>query len=127
MNQNNKDTMNTTSTDLVHQQCVERQTALSAASLPQWLALTPAWQIEDGKLCHTFAFKNYYQTLAFVNALAAMVHKQNHHPELTISYKQCIVRYDTHSVDQGRGGLSENDFICAARTDAIYEDGVTAA
>ena len=120
--------MNTiTSNDLSHQPCIERETALDAASLPQWLAQTPQWHIADGKLCRTLAFKNYYQTLAFVNALAAMVHKQNHHPELTISYHQCIVRYDTHSVDQGRGGLSENDFICAARTDAIYEDGVTAA
>ena len=126
MNQNNKDTtMNTTSSDLAHQQCTERETALSTASLPQWLALMPGWQIEDGKLCHTFAFKNYYQTLAFVNALAAMVHKQNHHPELTISYNQCIVRYDTHSVNEGRGGLSENDFVCAAKADAIYQDGVT--
>ena len=125
MNQNNEDTtMNTIKNDLAHQQCIERKTALTADSLPQWLALMPGWQIEDGKLCHTFAFKNYYQTLAFVNALAAMVHKQNHHPELTITYNQCIVRYDTHSVDQGRGGLSENDFICAARTDAIYQDGV---
>jgi 4a-hydroxytetrahydrobiopterin dehydratase len=117
--------MNTiTSSDLSHQDCIERKTALAAASLPQWLAQTPGWQIEDGKLCRTFGFKNYYQTLAFVNALAAMIHKQDHHPELTITYNQCIVRYDTHSVDEGRGGLSENDFICAARTDAIYQDGV---
>jgi 4a-hydroxytetrahydrobiopterin dehydratase len=126
IHQNNKDTMNMTSNDLVHQQCIERQTALGAASWPQWLALTPGWQIENGKLCRAFAFKNYYQTLAFVNALAAMVHKQNHHPELTISYNQCIVRYDTHSVNEGRGGLSESDFICAAKSDAIYQDGVTA-
>lgn len=113
--------------DLLQQQCSERQTALAASSLPQWLALTPDWRIDNGKLCRTFAFKNYYQTLAFVNALAAMVHKQDHHPELTITYNKCIVRYDTHSVDQGRGGLSENDFICAARASAIYQNGVTAA
>ncbi len=122
---NQDTTMNTiTSSDLSRQDCIERQTALAAASLPQWLAQTPGWQIEDGKLCRIFKFKNYYQTLAFANALAAMIHKQNHHPELTITYNQCIVRYDTHSVDQGRGGLSENDFICAARADAIYQDGV---
>jgi 4a-hydroxytetrahydrobiopterin dehydratase len=127
MNKNTEDTMITTGSDLLQQQCIERQTALAASSLPQWLAQTPGWQIEDGKLCRTFTFNNYYQTLAFVNALAAMVHKQDHHPELTITYKQCIVRYDTHSVDQGRGGLSENDFICAARAGAIYQDGVTAA
>ncbi len=116
--------MNTIKSDLAHQQCIERKTALTADSLPQWLALTPGWQLEDGKLCRTFAFKNYYQTLAFVNALAAMVHKQDHHPELTITYNQCVVRYDTHSVNEGRGGLSESDFICAARADAIYRDGV---
>jgi 4a-hydroxytetrahydrobiopterin dehydratase len=57
--------------------------------------------------------------MAFVNAVAFIADKEDHHPELEVSYNKCIVKYDTHSVNQGRGGLSENDFICAAKIDAL--------
>lgn len=63
----------------------------------------------------TFTFKNYYHTLAFVNAVAWIAHQEDHHPELSFGYKQCRVRYTTHAV----GGLSENDFICAAKVDRL--------
>jgi 4a-hydroxytetrahydrobiopterin dehydratase len=104
---------------LAQQQCSARQSALDAAACAPLLAQVPGWTIADGKLCRTFAFNNYHQTMAFVAALAEMIHEQDHHPELTVTYNKCTVRFDTHSVDQGRGGLSENDFICAARADAI--------
>src|SRR5450830_720993 len=106
--------------------CVPQKDALSDAAIGAWLALLPQWSLQDGKLYRDFSFKNYYQTLAFVNALAHMTHKQDHHPELIITYKTCAVRYDTHSVNQGAGGLSENDFICAAKANLIYDSGVTA-
>lgn len=102
---------------LAAQQCAPRHAALDAAAAAQLLAQLPDWRIERGQLCRDFAFHNYYQTLAFVNALAFMTHAQDHHPELTITYHTCAVRYQTHSV----GGLSENDFICAARADALYQ------
>jgi 4a-hydroxytetrahydrobiopterin dehydratase len=105
--------------------CVERKTGLDEAGVASLLPLLPQWRLEDGKLCRSFAFRNYYQTIAFVNALAYMTHAQNHHPELTIGYQSCLVTYRTHSVGNG-GGLSENDFICAARADAIFLDGVQA-
>lgn len=75
------------------------------------------WSLaEDRKsIRRTFQFKNYYQTIAFVNALAWVAHGQDHHPDLAVGYKRCVVTYSTHSV----GGLSENDFICAARIDAL--------
>ncbi len=62
-----------------------------------------------------FGFANYYQTVAFVNAVAFIAHSEDHHPELAVSYDRCKVRFSTHSV----GGVSINDFICAAKTDAL--------
>ena len=80
----------------------------------------PGWELaEDGRaLLRTFAFKNYHHTLAFVNALAWVAHREDHHPDLGVHYDRCLVRWSTHDV----GGLSENDFICAARTSALLED-----
>jgi 4a-hydroxytetrahydrobiopterin dehydratase len=62
-----------------------------------------------------FHFKNFYQTIAFVNALAWIAHQENHHPDLQVSYNRCVVRYNTHAIN----GLSENDFICAAKIDRL--------
>jgi 4a-hydroxytetrahydrobiopterin dehydratase len=62
-----------------------------------------------------FRFANYYQTIAFVNALAWIAHAADHHPDLEVGYNRCLVRYTTHAVE----GLSINDFICAARVDAL--------
>jgi len=70
---------------------------------------------DNQSISRTFRFKNYYQTLAFVNALAWIAHGEDHHPDLEVGYNRCLVRYSTHTV----GGLSENDFICAARIDAL--------
>jgi len=70
----------------------------------------------DGvEISRTFRFGNYYQTMAFVNALAWIAHAEDHHPDIEVSYNHCHVRYSTHAI----GGLSENDFICAARIDAL--------
>jgi len=75
------------------------------------------WSLsEDGRMIQrSFRFKNYYQTIAFVNALAWVAHHQDHHPDLEVGYNRCVVNYSTHSA----GGLSENDFICAAKIDAL--------
>lgn len=116
----------TTLQELMQQHCAPRQQALSASDAASLLALLPAWQLQDGMLSRTFQFKNYYQTLAFVNALAYMTHAQDHHPELIITYQSCTARYHTHSVNQGAGGLSDNDFICAAKADAIYQSSQVA-
>lgn len=109
--------------DLAALHCAPAKDALSAAEATRLAALFPAWRIEPGahhgKLARQFSFTNYYETLAFVNALAYITHREDHHPELTVTYKDCVVRYDTHSVNQGSGGLSLNDFICAAKADAL--------
>jgi len=75
------------------------------------------WAVENGKLAKTYPFPNYYQTLAFVNALAWISHREDHHPDLGVHYNKCRVEYSTHAI----GGLSENDFICAAKCDALFE------
>ena len=73
------------------------------------------WEREGSEINKTYAFKNYYETMAFVNASAYVSHREDHHPDLLIGYKTCAVTYTTHAI----GGLSENDFICAAKLDAL--------
>lgn len=79
----------------------------------------PGWALRDGAIERAFEFRDYYETIAFVNALAWIVHREDHHPDLVVGYNRCSVRWSTHSV----GGISENDFICAAKTDAVFTRG----
>jgi 4a-hydroxytetrahydrobiopterin dehydratase len=95
--------------------------ALSDAEIKEYFAAIDDWTLQDKKVTKTFNFKNYYETLAFVNAISYVAHAEDHHPELIVTYNRCIVKFDTHSVNGGRGGISENDFICAAKVDAIFQ------
>ncbi|MBI3231063.1 MAG: 4a-hydroxytetrahydrobiopterin dehydratase [Burkholderiales bacterium] len=108
---------------LLQQTCRHLETALTSDELSAHLALQPSWKVEAGKIVKTFSFENYYQTLAFVNGIALVIHRDDHHPELVVTYNRCVVKFDTHSVNGGKGGLSENDFICAAKVDAIFAQG----
>jgi 4a-hydroxytetrahydrobiopterin dehydratase len=103
--------------DLLAARSRPAKVALDAAEAARLLALVPGWTIEDNKLVRTFGFSNYYRTMAFVNALAFLSHAEDHHPEMTVTYKNCIVRYDTHTAH----GLSDNDFICAAKANALFD------
>lgn len=105
--------------------CAPQQQALDEPQVRQLLALLDGWTIENGRLVKAFGFKNYFRTLAFVNAIAYVVHAQDHHPELTVEYSRCTVRYHTHSVNGGKGGLSINDFVCAARIDNVFEQAAS--
>jgi 4a-hydroxytetrahydrobiopterin dehydratase len=82
-------------------------------------ALDDQWSISaDGKwLCRHFAFTNFYRTMSFVNAVAWIANSEGHHPDLEVSYSSCVVNYTTHAIE----GLSENDFICAAKIDRLVE------
>ena len=75
------------------------------------------WMLDSWgrELRKTFDFPDYHHTMAFVNAVAWIAHQENHHPDLTVGYNWCGVRYKTHAID----GLSENDFICAAKIDRL--------
>ena len=81
------------------------------------MALLDGWQLaEHGQaLFKIVPFENYHQTMAFVNALAFIAHREDHHPDLGVQYNRCEIRFSTHDV----GGLSLNDFICAAKVDAL--------
>jgi 4a-hydroxytetrahydrobiopterin dehydratase len=79
------------------------------------LAEVPGWSLRDGALEKSWSFADFHQTMAFVNAVAWVAHSQDHHPDMAVSYNRCSVRFSTHSI----GGISENDFICAARIEAL--------
>jgi 4a-hydroxytetrahydrobiopterin dehydratase len=94
---------------------------LTDAQVKTLLAEVPGWERAGGggggnEIAKTFKFQNYHETMAFVNAAAWVSHREDHHPDLEVGYNKCRVRYSTHSV----GGLSENDFICAAKIEALF-------
>ena len=107
---------------LAHAHCAPRRGSehrLTEASIRELLPQLPGWElVENGHaLTRTFNFKDYYRTMSFVNALAHVANAEDHHPDLSVHYDRCVVRFSTHDV----GGLSENDFICAAKADALAD------
>lgn len=118
--------------NLLARHCQHTEMALNAAEIDQYLHIVngtldskdTCWQVVNSAanihIAKTYKFNNYYQTMAFINAIAFVIHNEDHHPEITFSYNQCTIKFDTHSVNNGKGGLSINDFICAAKVDAIY-------
>jgi len=89
---------------------------LTEAEIKTHLAQLSGWEYVGGEIAKTYAFKNYYETMAFVNAAAWISHREDHHPDIELGYNKCRVRYVTHAIK----GLSENDFICAAKIDALF-------
>ena len=111
-------------TNLTEQSCKPCEggvAPLTMSESQELLKSTIAWNLNaDGKIIErVFEFRNYYRAIAFVNAIAWMTHRENHHPDMEVSYNRCIVRYTTHAIN----GLSENDFICAAKVNEIYKLG----
>lgn len=92
---------------------------LISSEIHEALHQIPQWKLapDEQRLERTFRFKDYYQTLAFVNAVAWVAHQQDHHPELVVNYNRCQVHLSTHAV----GGISINDFICAAWIDQLHD------
>jgi len=107
--------------ELLARKCHHTETALSETDISSCLRAVPEWQLDGKRIVRTYQFKNYYETLAFMNAIAYVIHLEDHHPEIVLTYNKCVIRFDTHSVNNGTGGVSENDFICAAKVDAIYQ------
>jgi 4a-hydroxytetrahydrobiopterin dehydratase len=112
-----------TTAELLQKKCRHLDTGMADGEVAQYLSAVDGWTLQDGKIVKSYAFKNYYRTLAFVNAIAWVIHAEDHHPELEVAYNRCTVKFNTHSVNGGRGGISENDFISAAKVDAIYQQG----
>lgn len=88
---------------------------LAQAQIDAALTRLPGWEHKDGAIGKTFSFGAYADTIAFVNAVAEIAQHEDHHPDMYVGYDQCHVAYRTHSV----GGLSENDFICASKIEAL--------
>jgi 4a-hydroxytetrahydrobiopterin dehydratase len=99
----------------LHCQALDGQPPMADADITAQLARIDGWALRDGAIEKTCRFGNFHETMAFVNALAWIAHAEDHHPDLTVGYNRCVVRYNTHSV----GGISINDFICAAKLDAL--------
>ena len=90
---------------------------LAPAEVERLLKQLPGWVLDNGMITKTYAFKDYHHTMAFVNATAWISHRENHHPDILVGYNQCRVAYITHAIK----GLSENDFICAAKIDRLLD------
>jgi 4a-hydroxytetrahydrobiopterin dehydratase len=102
----------------LHQRhCTHGAVALDDAAVSALLPQLPDWHVDGNRLLREFLFRDYHETIEFVNALAFMVHREDHHPDLQVGYRRCTASWTTHSAGHK---LSENDFICAARADAIY-------
>jgi 4a-hydroxytetrahydrobiopterin dehydratase len=104
-------------TNLLHRTCqaLEGGTPMSDAEIRRHLNEVNGWHLANGAIEKTFSFKNFHETMAFVNAMAWIAHTEDHHPEVALSYDRCVLRFNTHSV----GGISINDFICAAKVNAL--------
>lgn len=90
---------------------------MSASEARDMLQSVDGWELEGKTIKKNFKFDNFYETIAFVNAVAWIANREDHHPDLQVSYGSCKVIYSTHAI----GGLSENDFISAAKVDALLD------
>ena len=113
--------MNATTIEALRaQHCIPRKgkdAGLSHKEVSANLAVLPGWHLagDSGEIRKEFRFADYFHTMAFVNAIASVAHREDHHPDLEVAYNRCVVRYSTHDV----GGLSLNDVICAAKIDNL--------
>ncbi|SFC55234.1 4a-hydroxytetrahydrobiopterin dehydratase [Massilia yuzhufengensis] len=108
---------------LLDRHSVHGAPALDAATIAARLAELPDWQAAGSSIARDYRFADYRATIAFVNAIAAMAESENHHPDMLVGYRHCTLTYTTHSAGNA---LSDNDFICAAKADALYAQGTGA-
>jgi 4a-hydroxytetrahydrobiopterin dehydratase len=88
---------------------------LAAEALREKLARLPGWALAGNAIEKTFRFADYHRTIAFVDAVAAIAHAEDHHPDMAVHYDRCTVAWSTHSA----GGVTLNDLICAAKVEAL--------
>lgn len=90
---------------------------LGDAEVKSRLARLKGWELANGEIVKTYPFRNHHEAMAFVNAAAWISHREDHHPDIALGYDKCTVRYSTHEVN----GLSDKDFACAAKIDALFD------
>ena len=108
--------LSTATLALASMRCRAGAPRLAADELATHLASLPGWQATATAIVKAFEFANYHETMAFVNALAWIAHREDHHPDLSVHYAKCIVTFGTHDA----GGTTLNDAICAAKTERLF-------
>ena len=100
---------------LAVQPCVRGASRLANAEINAALRALPGWSQVADRIAKTFRFANYHETIAFVNAVAWIAHRTDHHPDLSVHFNRCVVSYATHDA----GGVTQNDLVCAARVERL--------
>jgi 4a-hydroxytetrahydrobiopterin dehydratase len=95
--------------------CVRSAALADDASVSRALAALPGWTRIADRLAKTYRFADYHETIAFVNAIAWIAHRADHHPDLSVHFDRCIVSWSTHDA----GGVTTNDLTCAARVERL--------
>ena len=95
--------------------CQSGAPALTPGELADALQVLPGWLSHDGGIEKMYSFANFHETIGFANALAWIANHEDHHPDLRVSYNRCVVSWSTHDA----GGVTQNDVICAAKTDRL--------
>ena len=107
--------------DLTQKNCVPCEGGVEKYANPETqeklALLDDGWTVDEAglNLNREFKFKGFAKTMYFVNAIAYLADKEGHHPDVTFGWGYCNVQFTTHAI----GGLSENDFICAAKIDQL--------
>jgi 4a-hydroxytetrahydrobiopterin dehydratase len=100
---------------LAGERCAAGAPRLPDAELAAALPNLPGWSHVGDRIAKTWRFANYHETMAFVNAVAWIAHREDHHPDLSVHFNRCVVSFSTHDA----GGVTRNDLICAARVERL--------
>lgn len=95
--------------------CAPGAARLPAGELARGLAVLPGWSKRGDAIAKALTFTDYHETIGFVNAIAFVANRENHHPDLEVSYNRCVVAWSTHDA----GGVTRNDLICAAKIERL--------
>ncbi|MEO6457992.1 MAG: 4a-hydroxytetrahydrobiopterin dehydratase [Chloroflexia bacterium] len=108
-------------TDLRQKFCVACEAGTPPMSMEQaeeMMDQVPAWELQENKLTRRFRFKDFKEAMAFVNKVADLAESEGHHPDIYISWNRVRLELTTHAIK----GLSENDFIMAAKVNEMSSD-----
>ena len=97
--------------------CEKIGQTLSDKAIQAWLGSHPQWSLEDTRLRREITFSNYFETMAVVNAIAFVAHREDHHPDLQVGYNRLVVDLCTHAL----GGITENDLIVAECIESLIK------
>lgn len=116
MSHHDRADLDTRTLALAAMRCRGGAPALGADELGAHVTHLPGWRIAGASIAKTYTFADFHETMAFVNALAFVAHREDHHPNLGVRYRECDVTYTTHDA----GGVTLNDVICAAKIERLF-------